>query len=356
MDAELRQSHLTPYAGTMRDVEVFSGIQPSGELHLGNYFGAVENWVRIQEKHRCVFAVVDLHAMTVPYEAKNLRANTTAMIVDLLASGVDLEKCTLILQSLVPEHTELAWLFACVTPYSWLAKMTQFKDKSRQIEESGASFSGGLLVYPLLMSADILLYRAAKVPVGEDQDQHLELARDIARTFNARFGETFPEPQPLYTKTPKILSLADPTKKMSKSLGPKHCVGLFEDPASIRKKISSAVTDTGAVTHGGALSPGVEGLLTLLAAAGRADRAADLRAQYAKGERKYAPLKAEVADAIVALVEPKRARRAELLAKGDAAVEEVRDRSADARRLAAKTLADARERMGLSRAHVPAPA
>ncbi len=339
----------------MATIDVFSGIQPSGELHLGNYFGAVQNWVRLQAERRCIFAVVDLHAMTVPSDAATLQRNTDAMIVDLFASGIDPSRSTLILQSLVPEHAELAWLFTCITPHAWLAKMTQFKDKARQVEESGASFGAGLFAYPALMSADILIYKARGVPVGEDQDQHLELARDVARTFNARFGETFPDPQPLYTRTRKILSLAEPTKKMSKSLGPKHCIGLFEEEASIRKKVASAVTDVGGVApEGGALSPGVEGLLTLLAAAGHAERAAEWRTGFLSGgERKYAPLKAEVADALCAMVAPLRERRADLLATKAQVRDQVRDMSSGARRTARATLAEARERMGLPRDHAP---
>jgi tryptophanyl-tRNA synthetase len=338
-------------APTPGPVDVFSGIQPSGELHLGNYFGAVQNWVRLQAERRCVFAVVDLHAMTVPYQAPKLRQNTDEMLVDLLAAGIDPARSTLILQSLVPEHSELAWLFTCLTPYAWLAKMTQFKDKSRQVEDGGASFGAGLFTYPMLMSADILLYKARGVPVGEDQDQHLELARDVARTFNARFGETFSDPQPIYTKTPKILSLAEPAKKMSKSLGPKHCVGLFEEEASIRKKIGSAVTDTGAPAEGGAMSAGVEGLLTLLTASGHADRAREWRSKFATGERKYAPLKGDVADAIAAMVAPLRERRADLLATKAQVREQVMDMSSSARRIARATLAEAREAMGLPRDH-----
>jgi tryptophanyl-tRNA synthetase len=333
-------------------IEVFSGIQPSGELHLGNYLGAVANWVRLQERHTCAFAVVDLHAMTIPPEPQRLRENTRLMCVDILAAGVDPERSLFFLQSMVPEHTELAWLFACLTPYGWLAKMTQFKDKARQVEETGASFGSGLLLYPSLMAADILLYKAMSVPVGEDQVQHLEFARDVARTFNARYGETFPEPKGVYTEIPRVMSVADPTKKMGKSLGPKHCIGLFDEPASIRKKVSAAVTDTGAPAPDGSLSPGVENLLLLLRAAGRGDRERELRAEYARGgERRYAPLKGEVADALVTMTEPLRPRREALLADPEGVHERVMDASSRARRVARETLADVREKMGLPRQH-----
>ncbi len=292
----------------MAQFDVLSLIQPSGDLHLGNYFGAIANWVRLQDEKRCVFGVVDYHAMTVPYDPKKLRQRTWDMGLDLMACGLDPEKCLLIIQSLVPEHTELAWIFSAITPYSWVAKMTQFKDKSRQVEEQGESISAGLFMYPVLQAADILMYKAAHVPVGEDQNQHLELARDIARTFNRRFGETFPEPTPLHTKTPKILSPADPAKKMSKSLGTKHVIGVFEDPAVIRRKVKSAVTDTGDAPTDGSLSAGVEGLLTLLEATGAEDEARAFRETFATGERRYAPLKEVVAEALVQATEPLRER------------------------------------------------
>jgi tryptophanyl-tRNA synthetase len=329
------------------DVDVLSLIQPSGELHLGNYLGAVLNWVHLQERHRCLFGVVDYHAMTVPFDAETLRERTWQMGLDLIACGLDPDRCLLLVQSLVPEHTELAWIFSCITPYAWVAKMTQFKDKSRQVEEAGASISTGLFAYPVLQAADILIYKAHKVPVGQDQDQHLELARDVARAFNRQFGETFPEPKPIHTATPKILSPADPTKKMSKSLGPKHTIGVFEDAASIRRKVKSAVTDTGEPAEGEALSPGVTGLLTLLEAAGRTEEAREFRADYERGQRRYAPLKEAVAEALVELTEPLRERRRELRADRKRVKERLKESSARARDIARRTLAEVRERVGL---------
>ncbi|MHC5009635.1 MAG: tryptophan--tRNA ligase [Planctomycetota bacterium] len=333
----------------MSRYDVLSAIQPSGELHLGNYFGAVANWVDLQEQHRCIFGVVDYHAMTVPFRPDALRERTTNMVIDLQACGIDLDRSGFFLQSLVPEHTELAWIFTCITPYAWLAKMTQFKDKGRQVEEQGVSFSAGLLTYPLLQAADILIYRARKVPVGQDQDQHLEMARDVARVFNREYGETFPEPEAIYTETPKVLSTADPARKMSASLGPKHYVGLFEEPAVIRKKIKSAVTDTGDDARGAELSPGVTGLLTLLRAAGRPEEATAFEAEFASGPRRYAPLKDAVADALVAMTEPLRERRQALRSDRKSVMERVRASSAHAREIARKTLAEVRERAGLPR-------
>jgi len=329
---------------------ILSGIQPTGGLHLGRYFGAVENWVRLQDapqRHECLFGVVDYHAMTAPYEPEALRRQTEELLLDLLACGLDPAKCTLFQQSLVPEHAELCWLFTAITPYAWLRKMTQFKDKSEQIESQGISHSAGLLVYPVLQAADILIYKATSVPVGQDQGQHLELARDVARTFNARFGETFPEPEALYSDTPKIASPADPTKKMSSSLGPKHFIGVFEEEDSIRRKIASAVTDTGEAAPDGALSPGVHGLLTLLRACGDAAGAAAFEERFAGGERRYAPLKGAVADAVCARVAPMRERRLALASDRGEALRSVREMSARARTLASRTLQEARERMGL---------
>jgi tryptophanyl-tRNA synthetase len=218
---------------------VFSGIQPTGGFHIGNYLGAVQNWVRLSETpgYRCLFCVVDLHALTQDYEPRALPTRVIEMTADLLACGLDPSRVTLFVQSHVPEHTELAWALATVTPYGELGRMTQFKDKA---EHQPDNINAGLLTYPILMAADILLYKATRVPVGQDQVQHLELAREIVRRWNARFGETFPEPLPLHTSAPKILGL-DGKQKMSKSLG--NTLMVTEDPASIRKKIGNAYTD-----------------------------------------------------------------------------------------------------------------
>ena len=216
---------------------VFSGIQPSGELHLGNYLGAVRNWVALQGQYRCFYCIVDYHAITQRYEPATMAARARAMAIDVLACGVDPDRATLFVQSAVPEHTELAWVLASVTPLGELERMTQFKDKS---EHSPDNINAGLFTYPVLQAADILLYGATRVPVGEDQRQHLELAREIVRRFNARFGETFAEPQPLFSTTPKILGL-DGQAKMSKSLG--NTIALAEADAAIWDKLRTAATD-----------------------------------------------------------------------------------------------------------------
>ena len=217
---------------------IFSGIQPSGSLHIGNYLGAVKNWVELQHKYESFFCIVDYHAITLPYKPDDLRARVADMALGLLAAGLDPAKCTIFVQSMVPEHTELAWIFNTLTPLGELERQTQFKEKASREE----SVPAGLLNYPVLQAADILLYRAELVPVGEDQLQHLELSREIARKWNARFGASgfFPEPKGLLTPARRIMGL-DGQAKMSKSLG--NTVDLLEDPKSIWEKLKPAVTD-----------------------------------------------------------------------------------------------------------------
>ena len=218
---------------------ILSGIQPSGELHIGNLLGAVQNWVRLSENpaYRCLYCVVDLHALTQDYDAATFPSRVTDMAADLIACGLDPARVNLFVQSDVPEHSELAWILSSVTPQGELSRMTQFKDKS---EKSPDNVNAGLFTYPILMAADILVYKATRVPVGVDQVQHLELAREIARRFNARFGQTFPEPLPLHTAAPKILGL-DGKQKMSKSLG--NTILVTEEPDAIKKKLMGAYTD-----------------------------------------------------------------------------------------------------------------
>jgi tryptophanyl-tRNA synthetase len=216
---------------------VFSGMQPSGEMHLGNYLGAVRNWVDLQGKYRCFYCVVDYHAITQAYDPAQMASRSREMAIDILACGIDPERSTLFLQSAVPEHTELAWALSSVTPHGDLERMTQFKDKAARQPDN---INAGIFTYPVLQAADILLYGATRVPVGEDQRQHLELAREIVRRWNARFGHTFEEPQPLFSTTPKILGL-DGQAKMSKSLG--NTISMREDEKAIWDKLRTAATD-----------------------------------------------------------------------------------------------------------------
>ena len=335
---------------------IFSGIQPTGEQHLGNYFGAVKNWAALQHNsdYSCVYCVVDLHAMTMPYDPAKLKKNTEDLYIDLLAAGLDPAKSIVFVQSQVPEHTELAWIFSCVASYGDLTRQIQFKEKSDQLAAKvaedptkGEFISVGLFNYPVLQAADILLYRAGYVPVGKDQEQHLELSRGIAKRFNYQFGEDyFPEPQVLATETPKVLSLADPTKKMSKSLGPKHYIGLFEDEKSVRGKVKSAVTDTG--TPDVEMSPGVDNLLGLLRACNQHDVAQSFATEYASGgQRRYAPLKDAVATALVDLTGSLRVHREEIAKDREQVRKTMWDNAQKAREIAAQTIKDVRRLTGL---------
>jgi len=325
---------------------IISGIQPTGTLHIGNYFGAIRNWVALQDDYECVYCIVDYHAITIDIDPKVLRAASRNMALDLIACGIDPERAILFVQSAVPEHTELAWIFGCVTSYGDLARMTQFKDKS-----AGKKFvSAGLFTYPILQAADILLYRADGVPVGEDQVQHLELSRRVARRFNARFGEFFPEPEPIVGKGARIMSLADPTIKMSKSAGDAHYVGVMEDESSIRKKVRSAVTDTG-LAAGEEMSPGVATLFEILELAtelsGDPSIVAELHADFEEGKLMYSRLKDVVFENLMAVLRPIQARRAELEASGK--VEEILQQGAEkARAIARENIVQVRKLAGLT--------
>ncbi len=330
---------------------VYSGIQPTAVMTIGNYFGAVKNWARLQYERECVYCVVDLHALTSPDAGGDLKHASREMFVSLLAAGIDPDRTTVYIQSTVPEQTELCWLLATLTSLGDLSRMTQFKEKSVLLkggdsDDDGTFVSAGLLFYPVLQAADILAYRAGCVPVGQDQAQHLELSRGIARRFNSRFGFVFPEPETLLTQVPKVMSTADPTRKMSKSLGPRHYIGLFEEEASVRKKIRSAVTDSG-VTPSGEVSPGIENLLTLLAASGHEDDARQMREDYFAGTLRYVELKGRTADALVALTAEMRDRRADVLRRESDLDGRIMEMAARARAMAGETLALAREKMGI---------
>jgi tryptophanyl-tRNA synthetase len=335
----------------MSKKRVLSCIQPTGEIHIGNYFGAVKNWADIQDRYDCFYGVVDLHAMTMPYDPAKLQDNTTQMFIDLMACGIDPAKSVLFVQSLVPQHTELTWIFNCITSYGELSRMTQFKDKTDQLEESGGKkgfISAGLFTYPVLQVADILIYKANFVPVGKDQEQHLELSRNIAVRFNKQFGEYFPEPAPLYTEVPKLMSLADPTKKMSKSLGDKHYISLFEAEESIRKKVKIAVTDVGG-QPGGEMSPGVANLFTIIRACNNQPAWESLMGDYKSGTLKYKDLKETAADSLVSTLRPFREKRSELNSDRTQVKKLMHESSAVARDYASKVLDDVKELTGLIR-------
>lgn len=329
----------------MEKKRVLSAIQPTGDLHYGNYFGAISNWVRLQEDYLCTYGVVDYHAMTMPFSPRKLRENTWDIVFSLLAVGVKVEN--IFIQSLVPEHAELSWIFNCFCSYGQLLRMTQFKDKSAKAAETDF-ISVGLLDYPVLQAADILIYRADYVPVGEDQKQHLELTRDIAQRFNHVVGKDyFTLPEVLYTKTPKILSTADPTRKMSKSAGEKHYISVFADEDRIRKQIRSAVTDAGDVPSG-KMSPGVENLFELLQAAGDPQGLCEeLKAQYREGQLKYVQLKEAVADALVGLSRTFRQRKEQLLENKKDIKNAVKESSAVIRKRARQTVKEVKELTGL---------
>src|SRR5436305_5530375 len=240
---------------------VFSGMQPTGNLHIGNYLGALKNWVRIQNDYECIFCIVDMHAVTLYQDPAELRAKIEEIAALYLAAGIDPKVSSIMVQSAVPAHTELAWMLTCVTPIGWLERMTQYKVKAAKQETVG----DGLLQYPVLMAADILLYQAAIVPVGEDQAQHLELTRDIAQRFNSLYGETFVVPEThLPTVGARIMGLDEPDKKMSKSAaGAGHAIAMLDEPAHIKKKIMRATTDSNPGVDFESLGVGVANLLAI---------------------------------------------------------------------------------------------
>ncbi len=327
---------------------ILSLIQPTGEMHLGNYFGAVSNWVKLQKDYDCFYGVADYHAMTMPYDTKKLRNNVWDLIINLMAVGVKPEH--LFIQSLVPEHAELGWIFNCFCSYGQLTRMTQFKDKSQASSDASKDnfISVGLLDYPVLQAADILIYKADYVPVGKDQEQHLELTRDIAQRFNHSVGkEYFVLPESLYTETPKIQSTADPSRKMSKSAGEKHYINVFADEAKVRKQIKSAVTDTGD-TPEGEMSAGVANLFTLLKASGDHPQAYDqLMADHMSGTLRYVDLKGAVGDSLVTMLAAFKEKKQELQSDKRAVKYQIKTSSERIRKRAQQTLSEVKDLVGL---------
>jgi tryptophanyl-tRNA synthetase len=323
---------------------VFSGIQPSGELHLGNYLGALRQFAFDQYDHDAVFCIVDLHALTVPQDPGELRRRTLEAARIHMAAGLDPSVCTLFVQSHVHEHAELSWLMECTASVGELRRMTQFKEKADKASDQ-EFVAAALFTYPALMAADILLYEADRVPVGADQRQHLELARDLALRFNHRFGDTFVVPTAAVPRVgARIMDLQRPTEKMSKSvISPQGTVGLLEDPASIVRKIRRAVTDTEVeVRYDPQAKPGVSNLLTILGATTGEDPE-----RLARRYHQYGELKADCAEAIVALLEPIQARYAELAADPSGTAAVLAEGAGKARAVAAPVLDRARAAVGL---------
>jgi tryptophanyl-tRNA synthetase len=320
---------------------VFSGIQPTGEVHLGNYLGAVRRWVRAQHEDDAIHCIVDLHALTIPQDPGVLRAKTLEVTQILVAAGLDPEVCTLFAQSQVPEHSELGWIMECTAGFGELRRMVQFKEKSAQ-----AGFvSAGLFTYPALQAADILLYGTEKVPVGDDQRQHLELARDLAIRFNSRYGDTFVVPEhAIPPVAARVMDLQQPERKMSKSLeSPQGTVVVLDDPDTIARKFRRAVTDSDAqVRYDPDAKPGVSNLLSILAAATDGDPEA-LADKYTQ----YGPLKDDAASAVIEVLTPLQSRFAELDADPGETHRILATGAAKARSMAGPTMVRVRERLGL---------
>jgi len=326
----------------MNKPTIVSGIQPTGNLHIGNYLGAVKNFVELQNsgKYEMYIFIADLHSLTGNMTAEERKNQIILAAAELMAAGIDPKKTTLFVQSHVQEHTELGWIFNCVTPISELERMTQFKDKSARQDKN---INAGLFTYPVLQAADILLYHGSLVPVGQDQVQHVELTRDIARWFNNRYGEYFPDTKHLLTEVPKVMSLLEPEKKMSKSLGAGHVVELADEPEVIERKLKKAVT----ATEGGEGAPGVQNLLMLLKHFGKESVYKDFLSAEMDKTIRYGELKDAVAKAISEHFADFRSKRAKLLSNHNKLADILIKGAKKAQKVAEKTMADVRTRVGL---------
>jgi tryptophanyl-tRNA synthetase len=322
---------------------VFSGIRPTGDIHLGNYLGALKQWVSLQDEEDCVFCVVDWHAITTPYDEKTLQDKILDLACTYLAAGIDPKKCIFFIQSQVKEVAELNWLLGTITPFGELSRMTQFKDKSKKHPEY---VNAGLFNYPVLMAADILLYDSDIVPIGKDQTQHVELTRNIAERFNSKYGKTFKMPEAFIPKQGAvIMSLEDPEKKMSKSDGGKGCISLFEDPEEIRKKIMSATTDSDSeVRYDAVKKKGISNLLTIYSLFAE-KTIKDIEKEFeGKG---YGDFKKSLADLLVEKLTPIREKRAELKNNPERVEKMLTEGAAKARAIAERQMDAVRKRMGL---------
>jgi len=327
---------------------IFSGMQPTGEAHLGNYLGALRQWVELQDSAECIYSIVDYHAITMAYDPATMQDRIFDLAVSFLAAGLDPNKCTIYVQSDVPEHTELAWLLNTVTPLGELERMTQFKDKAAGLE----SVPSGLLNYPVLQAADILLYRADAVPVGEDQLQHLELTREIARRWNRQFGEYLPEPQPIIGRAGRVRGL-DGEAKMSKSRG--NTVGMLDSPDEVLAKVRTAVTDPQRVRRTDPGRPEVCNVFTLHGFFTTPDEVERIARECRSAELGCVECKRILAESIAETFAPMRERAAEYRARPERVYEILGDGAAYCRRIARETIREVRDRMGLNRKEAPVP-
>ncbi len=325
-------------------MRIVSGIQPTGNIHIGNYLGTIKQWLPLQEKYECIFPIVDLHSLTVPYDPKTLQEKIREKVIAYIAAGINPEKCIIFVQSQVKEHAELGWLLNTICPLGELERMTQYKDKSQKFKDN---INAGLLDYPVLMAADILLYKGEAVPVGKDQEQHVELTRSLAKKFNQKFGQTFKEPESLILKEgSKIMSLTDPKKKMSKSDDPKSCIFLFDEPEVIQKKIMSAETDSGKdVIYNITKKPGISNLLTIFSLL--TDRTTqDIEKEFnGKG---YGDFKKALAQVVVEKLEPFRRKHKELSTREVYVQEILKQGQSRALTIAQETMREVKEKMGLA--------
>jgi len=324
-------------------MKIFSGIRPTGDIHLGNYLGAIKQWIKLQEKEDCLFCVVDWHAITTPYDEKTLQDKIFDLSCSYLAAGLDPKKCSLFVQSQVKEHSELAWLLGTIIPLGELKRMTQFKDKSQKHSEH---INAGLLNYPILMAADILLYKTEAVPIGKDQIQHLELTRNVAEKFNKKYGKAFIIPKPMLPKQGAIImSLTDPNKKMSKSDDGKGCIGLFEGPKEIEKKIMSATTDSeNEIKYDLEKKPGVSNLLTIYSLF--SDKTIKQIEKEFKGKG-YGNFKKSLSQLLIEKLEPLRIKKQDLMKNPDKVYSILEKGAKEARKKAEQTMIEVRNKMGL---------
>ncbi len=325
-------------------MRVFSGIQPTGEIHIGNYLGALKQWIALQEKHESVFCIVDLHALTVPYSTKELQERIREKAIAYLAAGLDPEKSIIFVQSEIPEHTALAWLLSVVTPLGDLQRMTQFKEKAKKYTRN---INAGLLNYPILMASDILLYKTDLVPVGKDQVQHVELTREIARRFNKRFGKTFKVPEAFLPKTgEKIYSLTNPTKKMSKTDAPQSYISLFDSPENIKKKIMASQTDSGKdIKYNFNHKPGISNLLTIYSLfSGKPIKVLEREFK----NKNYQIFKEKLAQLLIEKLEPFRRKKKEFELRQNFLDKILEDGKKRAQVIAQETMKTVRKKMGLA--------